>query len=116
VVRGSRYTKALHFVRQSSPRQSKPGGRAPRPPEPSVGTLTRNKNFLANLVLKRWISNFGWGWFPSFRPLRIEYAIATCIATLLDRLLHHAEVTRLEGESYRIRESQREASARRKKP
>jgi DNA replication protein DnaC len=40
---------------------------------------------------------------------------ATCIATLLDRLLHHAEVTVIEGESYRVRESEQEAAARRKK-
>lgn len=40
---------------------------------------------------------------------------ATCIATLLDRLLHHADVALIEGESYRVRESQLEAAARRKK-
>ena len=41
---------------------------------------------------------------------------ATCIATLLDRLLHHAEVTAIEGKSYRLRESEQEAAARRRKP
>jgi DNA replication protein DnaC len=40
---------------------------------------------------------------------------ATCIATMLDRLLHHADVTVIEGESYRVRESEREAAARRRK-
>jgi DNA replication protein DnaC len=40
---------------------------------------------------------------------------ATCIATLLDRLLHHADVTVIEGKSYRVRESERESAARRKK-
>ncbi len=40
---------------------------------------------------------------------------ATCIATLLDRLLHHAEVTVIEGQSYRVRESEQETAARRKK-
>jgi len=40
---------------------------------------------------------------------------ATCIATLLDRLLHHADVSVIEGSSYRVRESQAEAAARRKK-
>jgi len=34
---------------------------------------------------------------------------ATCIATLLDRLLHHADVTLIEGDSYRLRESEQEA-------
>ena len=40
---------------------------------------------------------------------------ATCIVTLLDRLLHHADVTVIEGDSYRVRESERETAARRRK-
>jgi DNA replication protein DnaC len=52
----------------------------------------------------------------AFKEWNQVFPNATCIATLLDRLLHHADVTRLEGDSYRIRESQREASTRRKKP
>ena len=40
---------------------------------------------------------------------------ATCIATLLDRLLHHADATVIEGESYRMRESEQEAATRRRK-
>ena len=40
---------------------------------------------------------------------------ATCIATLLDRLTHHADVTKIEGDSYRVRESEMETAARRKK-
>jgi DNA replication protein DnaC len=40
---------------------------------------------------------------------------ATSIATLLDKLTHHADVTLIEGESYRKHESQKEAAARRKK-
>lgn len=40
---------------------------------------------------------------------------ATCIVTLLDRLLHHADVTVIEGESYRGRESEQETAARRRK-
>jgi DNA replication protein DnaC len=40
---------------------------------------------------------------------------ATCITTLLDRLTHHADVTVLEGQSYRVHESQLETSARRRK-
>ena len=39
---------------------------------------------------------------------------AACIVTLLDRLLHHAEVTVIEGESYRVRESEQESAARRR--
>jgi len=52
----------------------------------------------------------------AFKEWNQVFPNATCIATLLDRLLHHADVTRLEGDSYRIRESQREAATRRKKP
>jgi len=40
---------------------------------------------------------------------------ATCIVTLLDWLLHHADVTAIEGDSYRIRESEQETAKRRKK-
>jgi DNA replication protein DnaC len=40
---------------------------------------------------------------------------ATCIVTMLDRLLHNAEVTVIEGESYRVRESELEAAVRRRK-
>jgi DNA replication protein DnaC len=40
---------------------------------------------------------------------------ATCIVTLLDRLLHHADVTVIEGESYRVREAELEKAARRRK-
>jgi transposase len=35
--------------------------------------------------------------------------------TLLDRLLHHAEVTVIEGSSYRVRESEQETTARRRR-
>jgi hypothetical protein len=35
--------------------------------------------------------------------------------TLLDRLLHHSDVAVIEGESYRVRESQLETARRRKK-
>jgi DNA replication protein DnaC len=40
---------------------------------------------------------------------------ATCIVTMLDRLLHHADVTVIEGQSYRVRESEKETAARRRK-
>jgi hypothetical protein len=40
---------------------------------------------------------------------------AACIVTLLDRLLHHADVTVIEGESYRVHESEQETARRRKK-
>jgi DNA replication protein DnaC len=50
-----------------------------------------------------------------FKEWNQVFPNATCIVTLLDRLLHHAEVTVIEGESYRVRESQLETAARRKK-
>jgi DNA replication protein DnaC len=50
-----------------------------------------------------------------FKEWNEVFPNATCIATMLDRLLHHADVTVIEGESYRVRESEREAAARRRK-
>jgi DNA replication protein DnaC len=50
-----------------------------------------------------------------FKEWNEVFPNATCIATLLDRLLHHADVTVLEGDSYRVRESEQEATARRRK-
>jgi len=52
-----------------------------------------------NLAFKDWN-----GIFPN----------ATCIVTLIDRLTHHADVTCIEADSYRRRESEAEANARRK--
>ena len=51
----------------------------------------------------------------AFRDWNTVFPNATSIATLLDKLTHHADVTMLEGDSYRVHESQREAAARRKK-
>lgn len=53
-----------------------------------------------NLVFKDWNTVF-----PS----------ATCLAALLDRLVHHADITLIEGKSFRLFESEREANARRGK-
>ncbi len=50
-----------------------------------------------------------------FKEWNEVFPNATCIVTLLDRLLHHADVTVIDGESYRVRESQQEAAARRKR-
>jgi DNA replication protein DnaC len=50
-----------------------------------------------------------------FKQWNEVFPNATCIATLLDRLLHHADITVIEGESYRVRDSEREAAARRRK-
>jgi len=50
-----------------------------------------------------------------FKEWNEVFPNATCIVTLLDRLLHHADVTLIEGESYRVRESEQETAARRRK-
>jgi DNA replication protein DnaC len=51
----------------------------------------------------------------AFRDWNTVFPNATSIATLLDKLTHHADVTLIEGQSYRVYESQKEAAARRKK-
>jgi DNA replication protein DnaC len=51
----------------------------------------------------------------AFRDWNTVFPNATSIATLLDKLTHHADVTVIEGDSYRVHESQKEAAARRRK-
>lgn len=51
----------------------------------------------------------------AFKEWNQVFPNASCIATLLDRLTHHAEATVFEGDSYRVHESEQEAAARRKK-
>jgi hypothetical protein len=51
----------------------------------------------------------------AFREWNEVFPNASCIVTLLDRLVHHADVTAIEGNSYRVRESERETAARRNK-
>ena len=51
----------------------------------------------------------------AFKDWNTVFPNATCIATLLDRLTHHAEVTLIEGKSYRVRESELENAERRKR-
>ncbi|MNY64507.1 transposase [compost metagenome] len=45
---------------------------------------------------------------------------ATCVVTLVDRLIHKAEIVSIAGESYRLKEArereERKASKRKKKP
>jgi len=50
-----------------------------------------------------------------FKEWNEVFPNATCIVTLLDRLLHHADVTVIEGDSCRVRESEQETAARRRK-
>lgn len=50
-----------------------------------------------------------------FADWRTIFPSATCLSTLLDRLTHHADVTLIEGASYRTFESQRDAQSRRQR-
>ena len=50
-----------------------------------------------------------------FKQWNTIFPNATCIATLLDRLTHHAEFTVIEGKSYRVRESEQENAERKQK-
>lgn len=40
---------------------------------------------------------------------------ATCVVTLVDRLVHHAEIVQIEGESYRFKEARQESARRARK-
>ena len=37
---------------------------------------------------------------------------AACVASLIDRLVHHSEIIAIEGESYRMKEAQEQAAKR----
>jgi DNA replication protein DnaC len=37
---------------------------------------------------------------------------ATCATALVERVVHHADIVKIEGESYRLRESQQNADSR----
>ena len=50
-----------------------------------------------------------------FKKWNEVFPNAASIVTLLDRLLHHADVTVIEGDRYRVRESEQETAARRRK-
>ena len=57
----------------------------------------------------------------SARPSIIDpYRAFTCVGTLVDRLVHRAEIVGLEGESYRLKEAvertERKAKARKSTP
>ncbi len=50
-----------------------------------------------------------------FKEWNEVFPNASCIVTLVDRLTHHADITKIDGESYRHRESELESAARRRK-
>ena len=51
----------------------------------------------------------------AFKDWDSVFPNAACIATLLDRLTHHCDVTLIEGQSFRVRESEMEAAGRRQR-
>ena len=50
-------------------------------------------------------------------PLLVQFPNAACVVSLVDRLVHRAEVISIEGESYRLKEARErnEARARQRK-
>jgi DNA replication protein DnaC len=48
-----------------------------------------------------------------FKDWNTVFPNAACIATLIDRLTHHVDLLLIEGQSYRLRESELETAARR---
>jgi DNA replication protein DnaC len=55
----------------------------------------------------------------AFKTWNEVFPNATCIATLatlVDRLTHHADITTIEGKSYRLRESEQSALVRNNQP
>jgi DNA replication protein DnaC len=51
----------------------------------------------------------------AFKDWNVVFPNATCIVTLVDRLTHHADITTIDADSYRKRESEAEAAVRRKR-
>ena len=51
----------------------------------------------------------------SFAEWSVVFPNAACVVALIDRLVHHAEIIALKGESYRHKEAQERAAANAKK-
>lgn len=49
----------------------------------------------------------------AFKDWHTIFPTAICATALVERVVHHADIVTIEGESYRLRESQTEAKARR---
>jgi len=52
----------------------------------------------------------------AFKEWPTVFPNATCATALIDRIIHHADVISIEGESYRLREAKNAAAASDKKP
>jgi len=49
----------------------------------------------------------------AFADWHTVFPSATCATALVERVVHHADIVKIEGESYRLRESELDASTRR---
>jgi DNA replication protein DnaC len=49
----------------------------------------------------------------AFADWHTVFPSATCATALVERIVHHADIVKIEGESYRLRESERDANTRR---
>ena len=49
-----------------------------------------------------------------FREWNETFPNATCVVTLVDRLVHRSEIVTVKGKSYRLKESQEQSAARKK--
>ena len=77
----------------------------------------RNADLLFQVVSRRYetkslvlTTNLAFSDWPSVFPN------ATCAVALIDRVVHHADVIAIEGDSYRKRDAESDIKARRKKP
>jgi IstB-like ATP binding protein len=50
----------------------------------------------------------------AFADWHTVFPSATCATALVERVVHHADIVKIDGESYRLRESQADATSRRK--
>lgn len=51
----------------------------------------------------------------AFKVWPTVFPNATCATALIDRIIHHADVISIEGESYRLREAKTAAASSEKK-
>ena len=74
----------------------------------------RNADLLFQVISRRYekkslvlTTNLAFGDWPTIFPS------ATCATALIDRVIHHADVIAIEGQSYRLREAEERTAARR---
>lgn len=77
----------------------------------------RNADLLFQVVSRRYekkslvlTTNLAFSDWPTVFPN------ATCVTALIDRVIHHADIIAIEGESYRLREAKARTAARRAPP